>query len=163
MPKRLPKRTLADQVEEVVQAMLVSLQPRPEAAPHRDLPALLSVARELRYLPRDEFRAALKTDLQRRSAMSEGAAATVSKETKGAYYLRPGITSITPYIVINRAPEFIEFLKAAFGGEERLRVPTPDGKIMHAEVAIGNGAIEVGDANEEYPSAPTDIHLYVDD
>jgi uncharacterized glyoxalase superfamily protein PhnB len=64
--------------------------------------------------------------------------------------------------VINRAAEFIEFLKSAFGGVERLRVPTPDGKIMHAEVAIGNGAIEVGDANEQHRSSPTDIHLYVD-
>ena len=161
----MPRPSLADQVEEVVQAMLVSLQPRPEAEPHRDLPALLGVARELRYLPREEFRTALKTDLQRRSTMSEGAAvsAVSRKEAKEVYYLRPGITAITPYIIINRASEFIEFLKAAFGAEERLRVPRPDGTIMHAELGIGNGAVEVADANEQYPSSPTDIHLYVDD
>jgi len=39
----------------------------------------------------------------------------------------------------NDASEFIEFLKHAFRGTERLRVPTPDGKLMHVEVAIGNG------------------------
>ena len=82
---------------------------------------------------------------------------------RAVHYMRPGLASITPYIVINRAAEFIEFLKAAFGGVERLRVPTPDGKIMHAEVEIGNGAIEIGDANEQHPSSPTDIHLHVDD
>lgn len=92
--------------------------------------------------------------------MNEATAASTAKQ---ANYLRPGLTSITPYIVISKAAEFIEFLTAAFGAAERLRVPTPDGKIMHAEVRIGNGAIEIGDANEEYPSAPTDIHLYVDD
>jgi uncharacterized glyoxalase superfamily protein PhnB len=42
-------------------------------------------------------------------------------------------------------------------------MPTPSGSIMHAEVAIGNGAIEVSDGNEQYPTAPAAIHLYVDD
>jgi PhnB protein len=156
----MPKRPLFEQLDEVVQAMLVSLEPRPEKASHRDLAPLAAIARELRLLPRLEFRAALKTELKRRTTMNEATAASTAKQ---AYYLRPGLTSITPYIVISKAAEFIEFLTAAFGAEERLRVPTPDGKIMHAEVRIGNGAIEIGDANEEYPSAPTDIHLYVDD
>ena len=155
----MAKRPLREQLDEAVQAMLVSLPPRPEEKPDRNLSALVRVAQVLRDLPRQEFRTTLKTDLQRRATMSE-AAAGAAKET---YYLRPGLTSITPYIIISRAAEFIEFLKAAFGGVERLRVPTPDGKIMHAQVEIGNGAIEVADANEQYPSAPTDIHLYVDD
>lgn len=156
----MPKRPLFEQLDEVVQAMLVSLEPRPEKEPHHDLAPLAAIARELRLLPRPEFRAALKTELERRTTMNE---ATAASTTKQAYYLRPGLTSITPYIVISKAAEFIEFLTAAFGAAERLRVPTPDGKIMHAEVRIGNGAIEIGDANEEYPSAPADIHLYVDD
>lgn len=97
--------------------------------------------------------------------MSEGTATRKEAEVaeKAIYYLRPGLTSVTPYIVIHQASEFIEFLKAAFAAEERLRVPTPDGKIMHAEVAIGNGAVEIGDANAQFPSSPTDIHLYVED
>jgi PhnB protein len=164
MPDRPPKHPLADQLEEVVQAMLVSLQPRPEASQHRSLAPLAAIARELRYLPREEFRATLKSDLQRRATMSEGtstgSAATRAKEF---YYLRPGITSITPYIIIERAPEFIDFLKAAFGAQERVRVPSPDGKIMHAQLGLGNGAVEVADANDQYSSAPTDIHVYVDD
>ncbi|MBA0086044.1 MAG: VOC family protein [Acidobacteria bacterium Pan2503] len=156
----MPKRPLFEQLDEVVQAMLVSLEPRPRKAPHHDLAPLAAIALELRLLPRPEFRAALKTELERRTTMNEATAASTAKQ---AYYLRPGLTSVTPYIVISKAAEFIEFLTAAFGAAERLRVPTPDGKIMHAEVRIGNGAIEIGDANEEYPSAPTDIHLYVDD
>jgi len=81
----MPKRPLAEQLEEVVQAMLVSLQPRPEAQPHRDVAPLLAIARELRYLPRAEFRATLKSHLQRRASVSinEGtessAAATAAK------------------------------------------------------------------------------------
>lgn len=164
MPKRMPKRPLAEQLEEVVQAMLVSLQPRPEVAPHRSLAPLAAIARELRLLPREEFRAVLKSDLQRRATMSEPTSTgSATRRAKEVYYLRPGITSITPYIIIERAPEFIDFLKAAFDAEERVRVPRPDGKIMHAQLGLGNGAVEVADANDQYTASPMDIHVYVND
>lgn len=162
MPKRLPKRPLAEQLEEVVQAMLVSLQPRPEAAPDRKLAPLAAIARELRYLPRKEFRAALKSELQRRATMSESlAAGSATAAAKEVNYLRPGITSITPYFIVERASEFIDFLKAVFDAAERVRVPRPDGTIMHAQLGLGNGAVEVADANDQYTSAPMDIHVYV--
>jgi PhnB protein len=147
----------------VVQAMLVSLRPRPEEAPDRELPALMRVAQALRELPREEFRARLKSDLQRRASMSEATAAAPIPSPKEVHYQRPGLTAITPYIIVRPAAQFIDFLKAAFEGVERLRMPAPDGSIMHAEVAVGNGAIEVSDGNEQYPTAPQAIHLYVDD
>jgi PhnB protein len=95
--------------------------------------------------------------------MNEGTAPSGSSAKNVVHYMRPGFSSITPYIVIKDAAGFLEFLKAAFEGTERLRVPLPDGKLMHAEVAVGNGIIETADANDQYPAAPTDIHLYVDD
>ena len=161
----MAKRSLALQLDEAVQAMLVSLQPRPEKAPDRDLTALVRVAQALRELPRKEFRAALKSDLQRRGSMNEGTAAGAgaAAAARALHYQRPGLTSITPYVIVRPAAQFIEFLKMAFEGVERVRMPAPDGSIMHAEVSVGNGAIEVGDGNEEYPTAPGAIHLYVDD
>ena len=96
--------------------------------------------------------------------MNEGTAASAAKgEAKAVRYQRPGLTAITPYIIVRPATRFIEFLKAAFAGTERMRMPAPDGSIMHAEVAIGNGAIEVSDGSEEYPTAPAAVHLYVDE
>ena len=162
----MAKRPLGEQVEEMVQAMLVSLVPRPERGRHRDLAPLTAIARELRLLPRQEFRAALKSSLQRRASMSmaeasESSAATVPPTA--VHYLRPGFTSITPYIIVNGASEFIEFLKNAFAGTERRRVPMLEGKLMHAEVAMGNGIVETADANEQVSPAPSDIHLYVND
>jgi PhnB protein len=160
------KRSLAVQFDEVVQAMLVSLQPRPEKAPDRELPSLLRMAQALRDLPRQEFRAALKSDLQRRVFMSEGtagAARTGETEARAVHYQRPGLTAITPYIIVRPAAQFMEFLKSSFNGIERLRMPGPDDSIMHAEVEIGNGAIELSDGNAQYPTAPAAIHLYVDD
>jgi len=82
-----------------------------------------------------------------------------------ATFMRPGFHTITPYLVIPRAAQLIEFLKTSFGATERLRVPVPDGPglIMHAEVSIGNSIVEVADANEAFPAAPTAIHLYLSD
>ena len=163
----MANRSLALQLDEVVQAMLVSLQPRREKTPDRELASLARVAQELRDLPREEFRTALKSDLQRRASTSESTAAakagTGEEQVGTVHYMRPGLTSITPYIIVRGASQFIEFLKTAFEATERMRVPAPDGSIMHAEVAIGNGAIEVSDGSDAYPAAPQAIHLYVDD
>src|SRR4029077_4707178 len=99
--------------------------------------------------------------------MNEGTAGSATGKVKAQasaiHYQRPGLTSITPYIIVRPAAQFIEFLKLAFEGTERMRMPAPDGSVMHGEVAIGNGAIEVSDGNEQYPTAPAAIHLYVDD
>lgn len=163
----MAKRSLAMQFDEVVQAMLVSLRPRPEEAPDPELASLTRVAQILHQLPREEFRAALKSDLQRRASVSEGTAAAKAgageAQAKAVHYMRPGLTSITPYIIVRGAAQFIEFLKTSFEATERMRVPTPDGLIMHAEVAIGNGMIELSDGSEAHPAAPQAIHLYVND
>jgi len=99
--------------------------------------------------------------------MSESTAAAAAgsgeSQAKSVHYQRPGLTAITPYIIVRPAAQFMDFLKNTFNGIEQLRMPAPDGTIMHAEVAIGNGAIEVSDGNEQYPTAPAAIHLYVDD
>src|SRR5437762_2558172 len=163
----MANRSLALQLDEVVQAMLVSLQPRREKTPDRELASLARVAQELRDLPREEFRTALKSDLQRSASMGEGTGAAKAGTGEGqariVHYMRPGLTAITPYIIVRGAAQFIEFLKTSFEATERIRVPAPDGSIMHAEVAIGNGGIEVSDGSEAYPAAPQAIHLYVDD
>jgi PhnB protein len=90
--------------------------------------------------------------------MNEGTA----PQANAVPYQRPGLKTITPYIIVRPAAQFIDFVKTAFVGIEKMRMPAPDGSIMHAEMAIGNGAIEVSDGNEEYPTAPAAIHLYVD-
>lgn len=78
-------------------------------------------------------------------------------------YMRPGFTSVTPYLIVEGAAQFIEFLKSAFAATERRRVSAPSGLIMHAEVTIGNGLIELAEASTDYPKSPAAIHLYVED
>ena len=71
--------------------------------------------------------------------------------------------AVTPYIVAKGAARLIEFLKAAFGAEERGRFPSPDGTLAHAEVAIGGRVIQMFDAKPEWPDTPAFITLYVED
>ena len=56
-----------------------------------------------------------------------------------------GYHSITPYLAVDDASGAIEFYKNAFGAKERLRMPTPDGKVAHAEVEIGDSLIMLSD------------------
>ncbi len=78
-------------------------------------------------------------------------------------YLRPGFRTLTPYLVVNDAPRLMEFLRVAFGAHELLRVPNPDGTIMHAEMQIVDSRIELAQGNERWKASPAAIHLYVPD
>jgi PhnB protein len=69
--------------------------------------------------------------------------------------------TIVPYLVVNGAADAIEFMKNAFGAEERLRVPRGDGTLQHAEVVIGDSVVEIGDATEQWNALQVPLHLYV--
>jgi PhnB protein len=83
-----------------------------------------------------------------------------------------GFHTVTPSLVVRGAAEAIEFYKKALGAEELVRMPSPDGKIMHAELKIGDCIIFISD---EFPNmgvskAPQSLggttgtlHLYVPD
>jgi PhnB protein len=82
-----------------------------------------------------------------------------------------GYYSLTPYLVVNGAAKAIEFYKQAFGGVETVRMPGPDGRVMHAEMKIGNSVLMLSDENPErgYLSPSTrggstsSVMLYTDD
>src|SRR5882762_5302972 len=169
MAKRsLPNRSLIDQLENAVQAMLARPD-APVAGPRADFDpgvlAMMSIARELRDLPRESFKTRLRTNLERSTQLENAAKQAISSDVSKQETMPSGYHTIAPYIIVPRAGEFIEFLKKAFGGAERFRVGREPGSqlIMHAEVMIGNSIIELADANEQIPAAPTAIHLYFDD
>jgi PhnB protein len=60
-----------------------------------------------------------------------------------------GYYSLTPYLVIKGAAEALEFYKKAFGAEEIVRMPGPGGRVMHAEVKIGNSMLMLSDESPE--------------
>ncbi len=75
-----------------------------------------------------------------------------------------GYHTVTPYLTVQGAAKLIDFLKKAFGAET-VHEPhkLPDGKIMHAEVKIGDSRVMLSDATEQMPATQTSLYLYVND
>jgi PhnB protein len=67
----------------------------------------------------------------------------------GVKAIPDGYYSLTPYLVVTGAAEALEFYKKAFGAVETVRMPGPGGRIMHAEVKIGNSMLMLADENPE--------------
>src|SRR5262245_13551608 len=83
-----------------------------------------------------------------RKAPKKKAAKTAAKKPaakKKVAPIPPGYYTVTPYLVVRGAAKAIDFYKRAFGAKEKLRMDTPDGKVAHAEIAIGNSIVMVGD------------------
>ena len=74
-----------------------------------------------------------------------------------------GYRTFTPYFVVEGAADFIQFLKNAFGAEEKFRFPAPGGKIGHAEVQIGDSMVMLADGNPEVAPTRIGAYLYVPD
>ena len=73
-----------------------------------------------------------------------------------------GFHTVNPYLVVNGAAEVLEFLTKAFDAKEvGERFKSPDGKITHSAVRIGDSMVEVGDTPAE--PMPMNFHMYVDD
>jgi PhnB protein len=76
-----------------------------------------------------------------------------------------------PYLIVHDAPAAIDFYCNAFGAIEIVRLATPDGKVMHAEIQIGKAQIMVAnefpEMNYRSPKtiggSPVSILLYVTD
>jgi PhnB protein len=83
-----------------------------------------------------------------------------------------GYHTITPHIVVNDAQKAAEFYKKAFGAEVRGMANGPDGKVIHAEVKIGDSILMFNDELPEWqvlsPTATkastcVTLHMYVAD
>jgi uncharacterized glyoxalase superfamily protein PhnB len=72
-----------------------------------------------------------------------------------------GYHTLTTFLSLKGADQAIEFYKKAFGAEERGRFAGPDGKLMHAEIKIGDSIVMLGEAMMDAPSSGT-VHLYVE-
>lgn len=82
-----------------------------------------------------------------------------------------GFRTLTPHIILKDAAKAIDFYKNAFGAEEVMLMPGQDGKIMHAELRIGDSMLMMCEAcpemgaksPQEIGGSPITMHLYVTD
>jgi PhnB protein len=80
-----------------------------------------------------------------------------------------GFHTVTPQLTLDDAAKAIEWYKKALGAEEVTRAEGPDGKIMHAELRIGNSMIMLNDemgmgkSAKTLGASPISLWVYVDD
>jgi len=73
-----------------------------------------------------------------------------------------GFHSVSPSLNQADAAQTIEFCKKAFGAKLRMKMAGPGGKIMHAEILIGDSIVMLSDAMQAPPRA-AGLFLYVPD
>lgn len=81
-----------------------------------------------------------------------------------------GYHTVTPYLTIKDCANAIEFYKKAFGAIEKLRLNEPGGKVMHAELKIGDSVIMMTEESleqnhkgpEQLGGSPMSVVLYVE-
>jgi PhnB protein len=82
-----------------------------------------------------------------------------------------GYHAVTPYLIVRGAAQALEFYQRAFGASVVLRLDGPGGKVMHAEVKIGDSHVMLADecpemgaqASQAFGGSPVMLHLYVPD
>jgi PhnB protein len=81
-----------------------------------------------------------------------------------------GYHTVTPYLYVRGATAAIDFYKNVFGAAEIVRMAGPDGRIMHAELKIGDSVVMLGDENlqvgmlspQTVGGFSTGLHVYVE-
>ena len=80
-----------------------------------------------------------------------------------------GFHTVTPQLTLDNCADAIDWYKKALGAQEISRAVGPDGKIMHAELKIGDSKIMVNDAMmggrgpKAMGGSPISLWVYVDD
>lgn len=87
---------------------------------------------------------------------------------KAASPVPKGLRTITAQLTVDNAARTIDWYKKAFGAEELSRSPGPDGRIMHAELSIGDSHFYLNDVMQgkgpkELGGSPVSFWVYVND
>ena len=135
----MAERSIIDQLDDAVSALLA--KPAVEW-PVEDpvVASLVGVAEELRGLPREGFRAQLRSAFAERD--------TMSTPKMKVDRIPQNFPAVSARLVFDDASAAIEFYKQAFGAEEIMRLTERSGKIGHAEIRIADSVIMLSD---EYP------------
>jgi len=80
-----------------------------------------------------------------------------------------GFHSVTPHLIFDDAAKAIDWYKKALGADELSRAVGPDGKVMHAEIRVGDSRIMVNDpmmgmkGPKGFGGSPASLWIYVED
>jgi PhnB protein len=150
----MPDRALVEQLDQAVESVLAGALPAADG--DTELAALAEIAGRLRDVPAESFKARLKTELQRRAVMTTSTSTVAGVPT--------GFRAITPFIIHDRAPELVDFMKSTFGAEELKRSTTAEAYGFYSQVRIGDSAVMIGGGTAaQWGNLPGAFHVYVED
>ncbi len=72
-----------------------------------------------------------------------------------------GLNHVMPYLILQNADKFLEFVKTVFGAEENSMHRNEDGTIMHAQVKIGDSVLMFADSRQPWMPMPAGMFIYV--
>jgi PhnB protein len=78
-----------------------------------------------------------------------------------------GHYTVTPQLTLDNADEAIDWYKKALGAEELSRLKDDEGRVMHAEIRLGNSRIMlndvmVGKGPKAFGGSPASLYVYVE-
>ncbi len=70
---------------------------------------------------------------------------------------------LNPFVIVDDAPGFIDFVSAVFDAPEttEARSPLPDGKLIHAELRLGSVNLMMADRLDGWPARPGLLQVWV--
>jgi uncharacterized glyoxalase superfamily protein PhnB len=157
---------LTEQLDQAIAAILGNPD-APIIGAEPQVTELLSIAAELRALPRPAFKARLRQELERDASMGT---ATETKEDRkkpqSPVSIRGGFRTLTPYLTVADVHAEIEFVTRTFGATGTIYGIGSAGG-FHSEYKIGDSMIMIGGGGEgsSWSGAltPGALHLYVED
>jgi PhnB protein len=154
---------LTEQLDQSIDAML-SGAAAPTAV-RKEVSEMLGIATELRALPRSEFRARLRNELQKEIDMTTEPAKKRVDEPPSSK-IREGFRTVTPYLTVPDVYAEIEFVTKAFGAVGQVYGLGSAGG-YHSEYKIGESMVMIGGGGgkSEWKGTPVpaSLHVYVTD
>src|SRR5438477_1185684 len=156
---------LTERLDQAIEAMLRNPQGESPDVPEPAISELLRVAVELRHLPRADFKARLKDELERETLMGTKAQST-QRNKPAQPAIREGFRTVTPYLVVPDVHEEIAFITSTFGAQGKVYGLGSAGG-FHSEYRIGDSMLMIGGGGKGSKwtgtPVPLSLHVYVQD
>lgn len=111
----------------------------------------------------------VQTDTTTQSPAAEATPTPASEAAPSVDPVPDMFGELTPQIAVDDVGAALEFYGKAFGATEVLRLPGPDGVLVHGEVKVGDSIVMIDQSNPGAQSpktvggTPMTLHLYVPD
>ena len=69
--------------------------------------------------------------------------------------------TVTPYLVVTDADAEIKFMEATFGATSKVCERTPEGKVRHAEIRVGDSLVMIGQASEQWKAIASSLYVWI--